>query len=90
MAENFKKHIQKLLKETPCKKKYNCLASDLEQLCNAKKMYGVKDFLECLEENPTKCNLSVPTGGKYFCNCPIRNLIKKHMNKQFRHSVRCK
>jgi len=80
MDEDFKKQVKKLAQDTPCEKNYVCLASDFEQLCDTE-VTGDDNYLQCLDEDSSECNYSVPGKNYKYCSCPIRIYIKKHTNK---------
>lgn len=78
--KKLREKINQTKKNVECRKDFICLESDLEILCKAK-TYSLAEYLECIEKNPQSCNLVIAYADSYFCNCPVRKLIKKETGK---------
>ncbi|MFA5252070.1 MAG: hypothetical protein WC454_05755 [Phycisphaerae bacterium] len=50
----------------------------LENLCKAR-YFGIEEYIDCLEENSTKCEFSLPFGEGYLCKCALRIYIAKNL-----------
>jgi len=51
-----------------------------EKLCKARD-FGMEEYIDCLEENPEKCEFSLPFGEGYLCKCALRIYIAKNLKK---------
>ena len=80
MEQDYTKIIEDIVGEIKCPKDFKCYKTGIENLCEAKD-FGLSDFLECLEKNPTECNHSAPYGSWYLCQCPTRIYIAKKLKK---------
>jgi hypothetical protein len=80
MKEEDRKKIEEIMAGMQCPKDFQCSKSGFERLCKAKD-FGLKEYLECLEENPRTCPFSVPFGYGHFCQCPLRVYLSKKLKK---------
>ena len=80
MEEDQRKKIEEIINHFKCPKDFKCYKSHFNALCKAKDI-GLETFLECLEENPRSCPVSLPFGNTFFCSCPLRVYIAKKLKK---------
>jgi hypothetical protein len=80
MQQDHEKEIKKIAGDLECAKQFKCYKQGLKNLCKAKDV-GLETHLECLEEEPFECPLSVHFGGLYYCRCPLRVYIAKELKK---------
>lgn len=80
MERDLEKEIEEIISEFNCPKNFRCYESGFEALCRARDI-GMEKFLECLEEEPDKCQFSYPDGERHFCFCPLRVYIAKKLKK---------
>jgi hypothetical protein len=80
MNDQEKKKIAEIVGNMECPKMFKCAESGFKNLCKAKDI-GLEKYLECLEENPSKCLFALPFGYNHFCQCPLRVYLLKKMNK---------
>ena len=78
MKDKDKKKIEEMMREIQCQKNFKCAKSGFEHLCEAKDI-GMKDFLECHEENPLDCSFAMMSGKSHYCTCRIRIHIAKRL-----------
>jgi hypothetical protein len=78
MEKELENKIEELVGKSGCPKGFTCCIGGLEGLCKAQ---DVGLATECLEENPFECSFSVPFGGLYYCECPLRIYIAKNLKK---------
>jgi hypothetical protein len=80
----MKKEVSDRIKEIKagmkCPKNFNCIESGLEDLCHAKD-FGIENYIDCLDENPSECSFVISFGDGYLCRCPLRVFIAKKMGK---------
>jgi len=74
MLNEFIKELNKLEDQIECSKNFLCTKEPLEDPCNAR-YQAIADLLECLDDQSTTCEFSVPFGTGYVCKCPLRKLI---------------
>ena len=78
MQKDVENKIEEFVGKLGCPKGFRCCTEGLEGLCKAQ---DVGLATECLEENPFECPFSVPFGGLYYCECPLRVYIAKELKK---------
>ncbi len=78
MEQEQDKELKKVVGGLSCSKDFKCYKQGFETLCKAKDV-GLELYLECLEERPYDCPLSVSFGGLYYCRCPLRIYIAKNL-----------
>jgi hypothetical protein len=72
--------IKEIIGQVKCPKDFKCAHSGFEKLCVARDC-GMDHYLECLEDNPLICKFVIVFGDRYFCQCPLRVYIAKHIEK---------
>ena len=80
MEKQPNNQMKKIIGCLQCPKDFRCYKSGFRKLCKAKNI-GLKEYLECLEENPTECVFSLSFGYSYLCKCPLRVYIAKVLKK---------
>ena len=80
MKHALEKEVQEIMSDLMCPKSFICYKSGFERLCQAKDV-GLKDYLACLEENPSLCPFSVSFGSLYICHCALRVFAFKKLGK---------
>jgi len=80
MKEEDKKKIEDIMGQMQCPKDFKCANLGFENLCRARD-FGLEDYLECLEANPSQCRFALPFGEAHFCQCPLRVDLSKKLNK---------
>jgi hypothetical protein len=80
MEQDHEKELKEIMAGLACPKDFKCYRHGFENLCKAQDV-GLETFLECLEEHPYDCPLSVSFGGLYYCRCPLRVYISKKLKK---------
>ena len=80
MKQGLEIKLKQIMGDTECPKGFTCCTEGLENLCKAKDV-GLKEHLECLEQNPSLCPFSVSFGILYLCNCALRVYITKKLGK---------
>ena len=80
MQQKHKRRIEEIKGQIDCPKMFICLESGFDQLCNANDI-GIDSYVECKEEFPLKCKLSLPYGNIYICKCQLRVYIEKNLKK---------
>ena len=80
LTEKQRTEIEKIISRTKCPKDFECYKSEFEKLCKARN-YGLKDHIECLEENSEECNFSLAFGKGYLCKCALRIYAAKNLRK---------
>ncbi len=61
MKEEDRKKIEEIMAGMKCPKDFVCAESGFTRLCNARD-FGLDNYLECLEEDPSRCSFAVPFG----------------------------
>ena len=59
---------------------FECYNLEVGPICKAKDI-GIEHYVECLEENPEKCNFSFPFGHWHICRCSLRIYVAKELKK---------
>lgn len=72
--------IEEIMGRTRCQKDFECYKSGFSKVGKARDI-GIKNFVECLVDNPASCNHSMAFGNGYFCKCPLRIYIAKNLEK---------
>ena len=80
MEQWARETIEKIIADMSCPKDFKCYRSNLSRLCKAKDV-GLESFLECLEDSPRDCELSLRYGYTYFCSCPVRVYIANQLSE---------
>jgi hypothetical protein len=80
MDQDIKKKIKEIIGDIKCPREFCCLKTGFDKTCKTKDV-GLKDFLECLEEDGPLCQFSVSYGSNYYCSCPLRVYICKKLGK---------
>jgi hypothetical protein len=80
MELDYKKELEKVVGDLVCPKDFKCCTEGLENLCKATDV-GLESHIECLEQNSFECPFTVPFGGLYYCECPLRVYIAKKFKK---------
>ena len=78
MEQDHEKQLKEIMGGLLCPKDFKCYKQGFKNLCKAKDV-GLESHLECLEEHPYDCPLSVSFGGLYYCDCPLRVYIAKNL-----------
>ena len=82
LNEKQQKEIEKAINEKKCLKDFECYRSGFVKICKAKDV-GLKNFVECLEEESEQCEFSFSIGGpKHFCDCAVRVYVAKELDMQ--------
>ena len=80
MEEEVRKTIEEIMGRTQCPKNFKCAESEFEVLCKAKDI-GLDSYLECLEDDASRCEFALPFGNAYFCRCPIRVYVFEKLRR---------
>lgn len=80
IEETVEDAIKDIMGQMDCPKDFECVRSKFENLCQAKD-FGLKNYIECLEADPQRCDLALSFGETYFCRCPMRVYISKTLKK---------
>ncbi len=80
MKAEYGRRIEELIGQMQCPKGFKCAESGFEDLCKAKD-FGLDNYLECLEDNPSVCSFALPFGNTHFCQCPLRVFLAKKLKK---------
>ena len=77
MNEDVRKEIEEIIGKMKCPKDFICYRSGFEKLCEARD-FGIEDYLECMEPEPTNCKFSLAYGTLFLCKCPLRYYLARH------------
>ena len=80
MKEEVRKKIEEIKAGMKCLKGFKCADSGFEQLCKAID-FGLKGYLDCLEENHGTCPFALSFGNGHLCQCPLRVYLSKELKK---------
>jgi hypothetical protein len=80
MRDEDKKKIEEIMSGIKCPKNFRCADNGFERLCKAKD-FGLDNYLECLEDAPSKCSFALSFGNGHFCQCPLRVFLAKNLKK---------
>jgi hypothetical protein len=72
--------VEQILGGIRCPKNLQCCESGFVDICRAEDV-GLDSFLKCLEGEPRDCVYSIGYGENYYCKCPLRVYIAKHLKK---------
>jgi hypothetical protein len=79
MDDEIRKKILDIIDGMSCPKDFACAESGFEVLCKALTI-GIDSYLECRDEKPWECRFSFSFGNSYFCSCPLRIYLAKHLD----------
>ncbi len=72
--------IKQLMAAVSCAKDFNCVHSQLDNLCQAR--LGRKGkIVQCLEDKKPACSFRLSFILKKICRCPVRQHIARHWGK---------
>ena len=80
MKEEDREKIEEIIGQLNCPKNFKCAASGFENLCKAKDT-GIDTYLLCQDNAPFLCKFSLKFKDEYFCSCPLRVYLSKHLGK---------
>jgi len=80
MKEEDRKKIWEIMGGMHCPKNFKCAEKGFEYLCNARD-FGVENYLDCLEKDPSACSFALSFGSGYVCQCPLRVYLSKKLKK---------
>ena len=80
MDKETRKKIDEIMSGMSCPRSFKCADSGFENVCKARDR-GLRDYLDCLEDNPKNCPFSVPFANGHFCECPLRVYLAKKLGK---------
>jgi hypothetical protein len=80
MEEEDRKKIEEIIGQLSCPKNFKCAASGFEYLCTAKDV-GIDTYLLCQDHTSFWCRFSIEVNHEYFCSCPLRVYLAKHLGK---------
>ena len=78
--EQVDKELKEFLDDSHCHRSFICCTEGLEHISKVKDI-GMKDHLQCLEEDASLCPASASFGSINFCHCPLRVYILKKLGK---------
>ncbi len=81
MDEGIREYIRELMGTVSCRKDFECADKGFEQLCLARDI-GLDKHLECLDPDVACCSFALTYGEGYYCRCPIRVYLGKHVQSQ--------
>ena len=79
MKEEHRKIIEEFSGQMKCPKDFKCAESGFENLCKARD-FGLDGYLECLEDNPSRCLFALRFGNIHYCKCSLRVYLAKELN----------
>ena len=77
MDNKAEEQIKQITDNMQCPNDFVCVKSNYETLCKAKNI-GMRDFLQCEDQDSAVCKFSLPFGNSYFCKCPMRYFIARN------------
>ncbi|MBU2622901.1 MAG: hypothetical protein KKD92_11350 [Proteobacteria bacterium] len=80
MKDEDRKKTEEIMAGIQCPKNFKCAESGLDHLCKAED-FGAKDYLDCLEKNPSGCPFAVLFRNSHLCHCPLRVYLSKKLKK---------
>lgn len=80
MDADLRKKVEEFIGGMKCPKGFKCVDSGFEFLCKAKD-HGMSSYLDCLENEPSKCTFALSFGYGHLCQCPLRAYIAKRLGK---------
>jgi len=72
----LKDKIKAMFCDEECHHELRCLDLPEEEICEARDI-GLRDYLECLDDDSESCCYSLPWGDRYLCRCPVRRYLKR-------------
>jgi len=79
---NREKSIEEIAGQVQCPKGFECVKSEFEKLCKARDIH-LSDYVECLEDNPADCTLSISFGYSHYCHCALRVHLCKKLSLEY-------
>jgi hypothetical protein len=80
MRDEDLEKIEELIGGMHCPKDFRCVESGFERLCKAKDV-GLDHHLVCLEAGGFQCRFALVVERDYYCGCPLRVYIARHLGK---------
>jgi hypothetical protein len=80
MEHKERKRIEEIMAGMQCRKNFKCAENGFERLCNARD-FGLENYLDCLEENPSACSFALSFGNGFLCQCPLRVYLSRKLKK---------
>ncbi|HAA04795.1 MAG TPA: hypothetical protein DCZ69_13910 [Syntrophobacteraceae bacterium] len=80
MRDVDRQKIENLIGKIHCPKDFKCVESGFEALCKANDV-GLDHHLVCLEASGFQCRFCLVVERDYYCGCPLRVYIAKHLGK---------
>jgi hypothetical protein len=80
LQQDIQKDIEEIIDGLKCSNNFICYKSKFERLSRVQDI-GMESFLICLENKVLDCRFSINFGDIYFCQCPLRFYIAKHLKK---------
>jgi len=77
LAHEQKQETEKIVSDL---KDFISYKSGSENLCKAR-YFGADEYIDCLEENSSRCEFSLPFGERYLCKCALRIYITKNLGQ---------
>jgi hypothetical protein len=80
MEAEDRRKLEELRAEVPCPRRFICLESCLNDLCQSK-YHTELDVLECLEKSQPPCKFAKAFGCTFVCTCPLRKFIARNFDR---------
>lgn len=80
MTQEHRQAMEGMARHVKCSKDFMCYKSGADNLCKARD-FGMKEYIDCLEPEPHKCEFSLAFGQGYLCRCPLRIYIAKNLKQ---------
>ena len=80
MKQEDRKQIEEIIGQMSCPKGFKCAESGFRDLCKAEDV-GLERHLLCLDGDAFKCEFSLVLNRQYFCICPLRVYLAKHVEE---------
>ncbi len=81
MDEKTRIKVEEIIGKMSCPKDFKCADSDFKYLCLAKDI-GLESHLQCLEKSPFECYFALEFDDKFYCACPLRIYLCKHLENK--------
>ncbi len=78
MKDEDRRKVEEIMDGMQCTKNFKCAESGFKHLCSSKD-FGVENYLDCLEENPSACPFALSFGYSHLCQCPLRVFLAKKL-----------
>jgi len=78
-AQQHKSQIREIITNIECPNDFKCCKADLENLCKADAVAGVKP-IECSDPAVQQCEFATYFGSGVLCKCPLRSYIAKNFH----------